>query len=68
MSNETGLEGAFNYQLEYAPEPTSVDAATVADIPSRFTALQEQLGLKLVLRKEQMPVIVIDHIERPAED
>ena len=34
--------------------------------PSLFSALQDKLGLKLVAQKEQMDVIVIDHIEQPS--
>jgi len=68
VTNDTGLQGAYNYVLEYGPEPTAADAAAIPDLPTRTTALQEQLGLKIVLRKEQTPVVVIDHIEHPTED
>ena len=39
-----------------------------ASLPSLFTALQEQLGLKLEYNKNPLDVIVIDHIEKPLCD
>jgi uncharacterized protein (TIGR03435 family) len=61
--NETGLSGNYEIALSYAP-------AAVADspLPSIFTALQEQLGLKLESRTVPVESIVIDRVERPTED
>jgi uncharacterized protein (TIGR03435 family) len=59
--NKTGLEGGYDLTLEYAP-----DGADASDPrPSIFTALEEQLGLKLVPAKGPVDVIVVDQIERP---
>jgi Protein of unknown function (DUF3738) len=44
------------------------DPAPVDDAPEFFTALQEQLGLKLVPERAILPVFVVDHIERPSEN
>jgi uncharacterized protein (TIGR03435 family) len=39
--------------------------ADLASAPSLFTAIQEQLGLRLEARKEKTEVLVIDHVEKP---
>ncbi len=63
--DKTEFAGAFDVQLEWRP-----DNATVADAagPSIFTALQEQLGLKLESRKGPIEMLVIDRVERPGEN
>ena len=59
--NKTGLEGGYDFTLDYAP-----DGADASDPrPSIFTALEEQLGLKLEPARGPVDVIVVDHIERP---
>lgn len=60
--NKTGLSGYYDFKLQWAP-----DDATGSDsnLPSFFTALQEQLGLKLISTKEPIPVLVIDHLDQP---
>jgi len=64
--DRTGLTGAFDIDLEFSG---AGQLATNADqpgaLPSVFTALQEQLGLKLESRKEKMDVLVIDSVEMP---
>jgi uncharacterized protein (TIGR03435 family) len=63
--DKTGLTGNYDFTLEYAPE----EGASPSDsAPSIFTALQEQLGLKLESTKGPVDVIVIDHIEKPTEN
>jgi uncharacterized protein (TIGR03435 family) len=59
--DDTGLTGPFDIDLEWSPDP----ASGKADI---FTALQEQLGLKLQAERGPVDVVVIDRVERPAED
>jgi len=59
--DKTGLEGGYDFTLEWAP-----DGADASDPrPSIFTALEEQLGLKLEPSRGPVDVIVVDHIERP---
>ncbi len=70
--NRTGLDGAFNLGLEWTdermPRPDGTPSSSPADVPSIFTAIQEQLGLKLISTKGPVDVVVIDHVERPTED
>lgn len=69
--NKTGLAGLYDYTLDWTPDrpgAPNLDAPVEADAPSLFTALQEQLGLKLVPTKGAVEVIVIDHIELPSEN
>jgi len=62
--DETGIKGSFDIKLQYAQE-----GDTDSSLPSVFTALQEQLGLKLVSRKVPLEMIVIDHVDRvPTEN
>ena len=61
--DRTGLNGTFDLDLEWSPEQTA-DAAG----PSIFTAVQEQLNLKLDSQRIPVDVLVIDRVERPAPD
>jgi len=67
--DNTGLMGDYAFTLEYAPDPRPGAANGAADDrPSIFTALQEQLGLRLVPTRAPVRVLVIDRIERPTEN
>jgi uncharacterized protein (TIGR03435 family) len=63
--DRTGLSGRYNFLLIYTPVSLQV-AGGVPEFapPDLFTAVQEQLGLKLQPNKETIDVVVIDHIER----
>src|SRR5205807_1416892 len=62
----TGLTGTFAVDLRWRPEQSPLDATFSDDLPtSVFTAVQEQLGLKLEPSKATIDVLVIDHVERP---
>ncbi len=72
--DRTGLSGFFDVDLEFAPQARlDVGDPAAADrpadtAPSIYTALQEQLGLKLESQKSAMDVLVIDNAERPVEE
>jgi uncharacterized protein (TIGR03435 family) len=74
VTDRTGLTGKFDVVLEFAPdgpapEPSAASPPGVSsDIPTLVTALEEQLGLKLVPARGPRDFIVIDHIERPSEN
>ena len=68
----TGLTGPYDVHLKWARDslsaPAGPNATPLSDAtgPSIFTALQEQLGLKLESTKGPVEVLVIDHVERPS--
>ena len=62
--NQTGLEGTYDFTLEWAPE--GADASDPR--PSIFTALEEQMGLKLKPSKGPVDAIVVDAIKRPSQN
>ena len=63
--DKTGITGRFDFHLEYALDGVAPpDEPSTA--PSIFTAVQDQLGLKLVPPKGLSEFLVIDHVERPS--
>jgi uncharacterized protein (TIGR03435 family) len=77
--DKTSLSGEFNFVLEWTPEPgedggfttaglpsgASDQPASIPDGPSIFTAIPEQLGLRLKSRRGPVEVIVIDDVQMP---
>lgn len=68
--DRTGLTGNYDADLRWNPGDFGLNPGATLDNggPSIFTAIQEQLGLKLEAAKAMVPVLVIDSIERPQED
>jgi uncharacterized protein (TIGR03435 family) len=75
--DKTGLKSIYDVKLEWAPESQGTifnqprsDAAQSQESsgPSIFTAIQEQLGLKLESTKGPVEILVIDHVEKPSEN
>ena len=70
--DRTGLSGTFDFDLEWTPDenqfggnlPRSVEPTK----PNLFSAMQEQLGLRLEATKGPVPVLVIERVERPSEN
>jgi uncharacterized protein (TIGR03435 family) len=65
LIDRTGFTGSFKVRLEFAPVSNTDPDNTK---PSIFTALQEQLGLRLDARNGPAEIIVVDHAERPSEN
>jgi uncharacterized protein (TIGR03435 family) len=80
VTDKTGLKGNYDFELSWTPEPgqggamfggpPAPDAAPPVDTsgPSIFTALQEQLGLRLEASKGPVKVYVVDSITKPGEN
>jgi len=76
--DQTGLAGTWDLTLTYAPESAQIPAGTLSpdapppvgnpDAPSLITALQEQLGLRLVSTTAPVEVLVVDRVSRPSPD
>ena len=75
--DQTGLAGRFDFTLNWTPDETQFGGLGVkvppppdnaAAPPGLFTALQEQLGLKLDASKAQVEIFVIDRVEKPTEN
>jgi uncharacterized protein (TIGR03435 family) len=59
--DKTSLTGKYEFRFDWAPDPTLSDANSNASL---YTAIQEQLGLRLEAQKEPMEVIVLDQISK----
>ncbi|MEK6396913.1 MAG: TIGR03435 family protein [Terriglobus sp.] len=74
--DETGLQDRYDFDLKWTPDESQsycpVPATNSQNDPNAapwfYTALQEQLGLKLVPTKALIQVMVIDHLEKPSEN
>ena len=71
--DKTSLTGRFNFDLSWVPDLTLSGGATNSappDVsgPSIFTAVQEQLGLRLDSQKGPTEILMIDRAERPSEN
>jgi uncharacterized protein (TIGR03435 family) len=74
--DETGLRGRYDFTLKWTPDQFQFGGsggqppppADDTEAPDLFTAVQQQLGLKLGSTKAPIEVLVIDHVERPSEN
>jgi uncharacterized protein (TIGR03435 family) len=64
--DHTGLTGTYNIDLQYAPESlpgSNPSNESNASLPSFFTAVEEQLGLRLQSQKVAADTVVVDHAD-----
>lgn len=67
--DKTGLDGKYDFELKWTTDPSAAPLAPGdPDGPSIFTALQEQLGLRLEADKGAVEILVIDKAERPSNN
>ncbi len=73
--DHTGISGKYDFKLSWAPDPSQFNGDSPWPItndinspPSLYTAIQEQLGLKLQPIKEPIDVLAIDSVEKPSEN
>src|SRR5437762_6413709 len=76
--DQTGISGKFDFNLNWTPDEFQFPGirnpnappppATNTDFPDLYTAIQQQLGLKLESTKAPTGVIVIDHVEKPSDN
>jgi uncharacterized protein (TIGR03435 family) len=73
--DRTALTGRYDFTLDWAPDDSQFDgtgsrlpspAEGSTNLPSLYTAIQEQLGLKLEATKASANVLVVDHVEKPS--
>jgi len=65
--DRTGLDGRYIFELDWTPELTPCPGVSDG-APSIFTALREQLGLRLVSIRGPVDAVIVDRAERPSED
>jgi uncharacterized protein (TIGR03435 family) len=69
--DQTNLTGKYDLTLKWTPSmgsPPMLNGQPDTSAPDIFTAVQEQLGLKLESTKAPVPVLVVDHAELPSEN
>jgi uncharacterized protein (TIGR03435 family) len=70
VSDKTNLAGRYDVELRWTPESMEMrsDAFSEQDAPNVFTAIQEQLGLRLQPARGPVRVLVIDHVGKPSDN
>jgi len=63
--DQTRLTGGYKFTLKWTPDDSPNPNP---DLPELFTAIQEQLGLKLVPTKGPVEMLIIDHVEKPSKN
>jgi len=68
VRDETGIQGVYNMSLEFEPYDDAPSDDGLGRLPSLFTALQDQLGLKLESKKIPVQILVVDSVSRPGDN
>ena len=75
VRDETGLDGSFDFNVEFSRDSTGTDLVPSSEAappdsgrPSIFTALTQQLGLRLESQKGPVPILVVEKLDHPAEN
>jgi len=67
--DKTGLTGKYSFELKWTPgQPSAAPQPADPDATSIFTALPEQLGLRLESQKAPVEILVIDRVEKPSDN
>jgi uncharacterized protein (TIGR03435 family) len=68
--DQTGVEGLFDLEYTFAPQAPSpsTELAAGENVPPILVAIEEQLGLKLESERAQVPVLVVESVERPTQN
>lgn len=71
--DRTGITGKYDWSLQWTPDDSQTEGGRQGDdsnhsLPGFFTAIQEQLGLKLQEGRRPAQVLVVDHVEMPSEN
>jgi len=66
--DKTGLTATYDFSLQWIPDQLAGTDPSGSSGPSFFTAIQEQLGLKLEPQRAAVRTLVIDHVEMPSEN
>ena len=65
VQDKTGLKGLYDFELQFVPDTLSTGTDSGLSL---FTALEEQLGLKLEPGKGPVEVLIVDRIQKPSEN
>ncbi len=71
--DQTGIVGKYDFDLKWTPDETQTETGRQSSessnpLPGLYTAIQEQLGLKLQQERLPAQVFVIDHVDTPSEN
>jgi uncharacterized protein (TIGR03435 family) len=66
VEDQTGIRGLYDFNLTFEPSGAAVLPTDNPNLPSLFTLVKDQLGLKLHPKKILVQTLIVDHLERPS--